>query len=196
MFMTLPRLPVGRSREKSQAFRQMNTFIITGIRTACTLARKLGQMRVCEIIECWSYEESPPDAGKATLLPGNEDRQLVVLSQQEEKTSATYNRPPGPDKHSVVVKIAADTEDELKAKLALLDVIIKQELKDTPVTEIPVEKVALVEEDLPAVGSEPLGGITWIGTMGPTSRWAEALEKIYPLHDKYRLRRSSVMPPF
>ena len=57
-------------------------------------------------------------------------------------------------------------------------------------------KIGLTEDDLPVTGSAPLGGLTWIGTMGPTSRWAEALEEIYPLYDKYRLRRAAMVTPF
>jgi FAD/FMN-containing dehydrogenase len=177
-------------------FKQTKTFIITGIRPACTLAHKLGQTRICEIIECWSFERTLPDADTITSFQKEEERQLRVYTPGEERTAGTYDRPPGPDVLGVVIKVAADSEDELKAKLALLDVYINEDLKDTQITELPGSLGPPEEEDLPAAGGGPLGGLTWIGTMGPTSRWAEAMEKIYPLYDKYRLRRSAIMVPF
>jgi FAD/FMN-containing dehydrogenase len=177
-------------------FKQVKTIIITGIRPACTLARKLGQTRICEIIECWSFERAQLDADTTASFQSEAERQLRVYSPGEEMAVATYDRPPGPDMQAVVIKVAADSEDELKAKLALLDVVIKEELKDTQFTEVSDESFVPEEEDLPATGSAPLGGLTWIGTMGPTSQWAEALEKIYPVYDKYRLRRAAIMVPF
>jgi len=177
-------------------FKQTRTLIITGIRPVCTLARKLGQTRICEIIECWSFERALPDAPAAAVSKSEDERQLRVYEPSEPARSATVDRPPGPDKMGLVIKVAADSEDELKAKLALLEVQIKQELKDLPYDELPESLGPPEEEDLPAIGGVPLGGLTWVGTMGPTSRWAEALEKIYPIYDKYRLRRAAIMVPF
>jgi len=183
-------------------FKQTQTIIITGIRPACTLARKLGQTRICEIVECWSFERTEANADKLDektieAFHKEEERQLRVYSPEEEQARATYDRPPGPDKMGVVIKVAADSEDEFKAKLALLDVYIKKELKDTEYNILPIGSMGPPEEeDLPATGNAPFGGLTWVGTMGPASRWAEAVEKIYPVYDKYRLRRSAIMVPF
>jgi FAD/FMN-containing dehydrogenase len=177
-------------------FKQTRTIIITGIRPACTLARKLGQTRICEIVECWSFERAQPDEDTVKAFQSEEERQLRVYTPNEERNRATCDRPPGPDKLGLVLKVAADSEDELKAKLALLGAVIKAELKDMPYDELPKSLGPAEEEDLPAAGGIPLGGLTWVGTMGPTSRWAEALEKIYPVYDKYRLRRAAVMVPF
>jgi FAD/FMN-containing dehydrogenase len=177
-------------------FKQTRTIIITGIRPACTLARKLGQTRICEIVELWSFERDQPDEDAAKSFRNEEERQLRVYTPAQAGERATCDRPPGPDKLGLVIKVAADSEDELKAKLALLEVVIKAELKDMPFEELPKSLGPADEEDLPATGGTPLGGLTWVGTMGPTSRWAEALEKIYPIYDKYRLRRAAIMVPF
>jgi FAD/FMN-containing dehydrogenase len=183
-------------------FKQTQTIIITGIRPACTLARILGQTRICEIIECWSFERAEANADKLNektieAFHKEEERQLRVYSPEEEQARATYDRPLGPDKMGVVIKVAADSEDEFKAKMDLLDVYIKKELKDTEYNILPIGSMGPPEEeDLPATGNAPFGGLTWVGTMGPTSRWAEAVEKIYPVYDKYRLRRSAIMVPF
>jgi FAD/FMN-containing dehydrogenase len=177
-------------------FKQTRTLIITGIRPACTLARKLGRTRICEIVECWSFERAQPAQDTAQAFRSEEERQLRVYTPGEERKAATCDRPPGPDKLGLVIKVAADSEDELKAKLSLLEVVIKAELKDMPFEELPKSLGPAEEEDLPATGGAPLGGLTWVGTMGPTSRWAETLEKIYPIYDKYRLRRAAVMVPF
>jgi FAD/FMN-containing dehydrogenase len=177
-------------------FKQTRTLIITGIRPTCTLARKLGQTRICEIIECWSFERVLPKDDIVTAFQAEEERQLRVYESDQGRNTATYDRPPGPDKLGLVIKVAADSEDELKAKLTLLDVYIKAELKGLPFEELPESLGPAEEEDLPATGGVPLGGLTWVGTMGPTSRWADALEKIYPIYDKYRLKRAAVMVPF
>jgi FAD/FMN-containing dehydrogenase len=177
-------------------FKKTRTLIITGIRPICTLARKLGQTRICEIVECWSFERTGPETDASSGFRIEEERQLKVYSPGEEKMRATCDRPPGPDKLGLVLKVAADSEDELKAKLSLLDVYLKAELKNETFEELPESLGPAEEEDLPATGGTPLGGLTWVGTMGPTSRWAEALEKIYPIYDKYRLKRAAVMVPF
>jgi FAD/FMN-containing dehydrogenase len=183
-------------------FKLTQTVIITGIRPSCTLARKLGQTRICEIVECWSFERAEANAEKLDektieAFHQEEERQLRVYSPEEERARATYDRPPGPDKMGVVIKVAADSEDELKAKLDLLDVYIKKELKDTEYNILPIGSMGPPEEeDLPATGNAPFGGLTWVGTMGPTSRWGETLEEIYTVYDKYRLRRAAVMVPF
>ena len=176
-------------------FKEIRAVLISGIRPACTLAHRLSQTRVCEIIECWSHEDVPMSADIGKSKRDNKIQQGAI-SMREERTTATYDRPPGPDMLAVVSTLAADTEDEMKAKLALLDAIIKQELKDTEFSELPEDQVGLTEDDLPVVGSSPLGGLTWVGTMGPTSRWADALEKMYPIYDKYRLRRAAILAPF
>ena len=177
-------------------FKQTRVIIITGIRTACSLAHKLGQTRICEIVEGWSYERAKRDDNTIKSFQSEEERQLRVFNPDEENNSATYDRPPGPDKLGLVLKVAADSEDEFKAKQALLDVYIKTELKDMPFEELPKSLGPPEEEDLPATGQTPMGGLTWVGTMGPTSRWGEALEKINPIYDKYRLRRSAIVVPF
>jgi FAD/FMN-containing dehydrogenase len=177
-------------------FRQVRTLIITGIRPACELARKLGQTRICEIVELWSFEQDQPDEDMVESFQKEEERMLRVYTPAQAHERATCDRPPGPDKFGLVIKVAADSEDELKAKQALLEVVIKAELKDMPYEELPKSLGPADEEDLPATGGTPLGGLTWVGTMGPTSRWVEAFEKIYPIYDKYRLRRSAIVVPF
>ncbi|MBN1189149.1 MAG: FAD-binding oxidoreductase [Dehalococcoidales bacterium] len=177
-------------------YKKIRTLIINGIRPVCTLARKLGQTRICEIVECWSFERTSPEGEASSGFKIEEERQLKVFTPDDETMRATCDRPPGPDKLGLVIKVAADSEDELKAKLALLDVYLKEELKDKPFEELTSSLGPAEEEDLPATGGTPLGGLTWVGTMGPTSRWGEALEKVYQIYDKYRLKRAAVMVPF
>ncbi|HJX13305.1 MAG TPA: FAD-binding oxidoreductase [Dehalococcoidales bacterium] len=176
-------------------FKHIRAVLVEGIRPACNLARRLAQTRVAEIIEVWTFEDAPgADKDKGSRV--NEGKQQGAISMRGERTNATYDRPPGPDTISVVVTLAADSEEEMKAKQSLLDVIIRRELKGAKFRELPREMVGLIEEDLPVTGSAPLGGLTWVGSMGPTSRWAEALEKIYPIYDRYRLRRAAILAPF
>jgi glycolate oxidase len=175
-------------------FKHIRAVFINGVRPACELARKLGQTRICEIIECWTFEDVPIDVDKAKEV--NKGKQQGSISMRGERVAATYDRPPGPSTLSVVSTLAADSQEEMDAKISLLDVVIKRELEGVEWKELPREMIGLTDEDLPVTGSAPLGGLTWVGSMGPTSRWADALEKINTIYDKHRLRRGGIMVPF
>jgi FAD/FMN-containing dehydrogenase len=187
--------------------KRIKLFIIDGIRPTCRLVRKLGQTMVCEIVSARPFEEAQLSADKTMELQRTADGRLSIATE-DKRTSGTYDRPPGPDMHEVIIEVAADTEDELKCRLELLDVIVKEEMKDTqfkelrgelaPVAESPLLATGrdVTESQLPARGRATAGGLTWIGTMGPTSCWSEGLEKLYAVCDKYRLRRDIPITPF
>jgi FAD/FMN-containing dehydrogenase len=163
---------------------QQKFLITTGIRPTCTFIQKLGQTRACDEVWAMPYDMTQADPDVPIRM---------VLS--EERTSGTYDRSPGPDMFTIMLVIEADTEDELKARAALLDVIKKEELKDTQFTEMPPQPFDL--SIIPDRGiAARLGGLTWVGTMGPTSQWPEALEKIFPVFDKHRLLRIVSIGPF
>jgi FAD/FMN-containing dehydrogenase len=165
-------------------FTQMKLLITTGIRPTCTFIRKLGRTRACDQI--WGL---PFDMSQRSVEEG------IWFWPSDEITSGTYDRPPGPDMFVVMLVIEADTEDELKARAALLDTIMNEELKDTQFTEAFVGPFD--QSNIPDTGiGARLGGLTWVGTMGPTSQWIAALEKVLPLFDKYRFMRFGGIGPF
>jgi len=162
-------------------FSQTRLLFTTGIRPTCTLLRRVSQTQICEQAVAFASElegEWPPDPARWAASETGGGGQ----------TAATFDRPPGPDTFSVLLRVEVDSEDELKAKNALLDVFIKEELKGTEFIELPAQWTDMAQ--FPTRGtSEHLGGLTWIGTMGPVSQWIKAMEKVLPLFDKYRLRR-------
>ena len=163
---------------------QQKLLITTGIRPTCRFIRKLGQTRACE--EIWAV---PYDMTQA-----NPDVPIRMFLS-DERTSGTYDRPAGPEMFAIMLVIEADTEAEMKARAALLEEIMNETLKDALLTEMPAEPFDL--SNFPSKGmAARLGGLTWIGTMGPTSQWPEALEKIFPVFDKYRLLRIVSIGPF
>jgi FAD/FMN-containing dehydrogenase len=173
---------------------QLKIIITTGIRPTYTFLRKLGQKRICESTMALPFDVAQA-SGDAALFLERASKEHPAPLMREERISATYDRPPGPDMFGVTITVEADTEDELKAKLALLDVIINEELKGTQFTEMPAQQTDF--EDLPMRGgAERLGRLTWIGTMGPTSQWIAAQEKLLPLFDEYRLMRLVSSSPF
>jgi glycolate oxidase len=163
---------------------QQKFLITTGTRPTIQFIRKLGRTRACE--EVWAV---PYDMTQA-----NPDVPIrMVLS--EERTSGTYDRPPGPEMFAMMMAIEADTEAEMKARADLVEVMIREELKDALSTEMPWVPFDL--STMPGKGmAARLGGLTWIGAMGPTSRWSEAMERIFPVFDKYRLLRIVSIGPF
>jgi hypothetical protein len=173
---------------------QLKLIITTGIRPTYTFLRKLGQKRICEGAMALPFDVAQA-SGNATGFLERASTNHPAPLMREERIAATYDRPPGPDMFGITITMEADSEDEMKAKEALLDVIIKEELKDTQFTEMPAQRTELT--DFPTRGTgERLGRLTWIGTMGPTSQWIPAQEKLLPLFDKYRLMRLVSSSPF
>lgn len=149
---------------------ERKVLITTGVRPTFPFMRKIGQMRVCDGVSAFPFDP------------------LAMRMRGEERTAGTYDRPSGPDMFAITLMTDADTEDELKARAALRDVIIREEFKGTEYTEMPAEQVEV--RDFPIRGTiETLGGVTWVGTLGPTSQWAKAMENVLPVFDKYRLMR-------
>jgi len=178
-----------------QPLHQNKLLTITGIRPTCTFLRKLGQTGVCEFLGL-PFDIAQASENKTTWLERNKNKDVFVsVLQKEERASATYDRPPGPDMFMATLSLHADTEDELKVKKALIDVVIKEELKDTQFSERPWEWTDLSYLPIKS-GTQRIGGLTWIGTMGPISQWAKAVEKLLPVFDKYRLIREVALTGF
>jgi len=107
-------------------------------------------------------------------------------------------RLPGEPLFTGLIVISAYSEAELKAKAAARDEIIQEESKDTQITTMPGPEMVLVGDNIQHLirGTiEYKGAVTWMGTFGPTSRWAEATEKVFELFDKYRFPRYGAWSP-
>jgi glycolate oxidase len=155
---------------------ERKTLITSGIGPTMNFMRRIGKMRILDLVAAFPFEPS--------------------LVMAEPRTAGTFDRPPGEDMFTVTTLIMADTEDELKAKAAVRDVVIKEEFEEGKVTVVPPEMVPVEMGEIPIRGTiERLGGVTWMGTFGPTSKWAEATEKAFQLFDKYRLLRIIAYTP-
>jgi FAD/FMN-containing dehydrogenase len=105
---------------------------------------------------------------------------------------------PAPEKKSgepeltVSVEISGNTEEELNAKNHVIEKIVKEDLKDIKVNfpvAMPSGRAGFPMQALPVLSGG--GGLTWVGSYGPLSRWAETCEKGCLLQDKYDICRSS-----
>ncbi len=120
------------------------------------------------------------------------------LMVHQSRTTGPLERTPGQPVFVVAVTISAYSEDELKAKAAARDEIIQEEFKDTQVTAMPAPEIGMTGDNIRYLirGSiEYMGGVTWMGTFGPTSKWAEATEKVFELFDKYGFPRYGAWSP-
>lgn len=172
-----PRLPLRRAKQ----------IIITGIHPTCSFLRRMGRTRICERCDAFPLDLAYISPDKDGFLVKNIDKHPVV-TLVEARTSGTFDRPPGPDEFAVTINVGAETEDELKAKMALADVIIKDELKDVEHFVHPTMSVDY--SGIPPRGlTDYMGGLTWIGSMGPTSQWEKGVARILPIFDKYRFLR-------
>jgi len=109
------------------------------------------------------------------------------------RNTGPFQRLPGEPEFVVMTALSANSENELKAKLALRDEVIKEEFRDSKVEVTPWEQT-----DYPLRGHIEVpgpGGLTWVGTYGPPSRWEEAMAKAYKIMDKYGFPRIVFIRP-
>ena len=169
-------------------FKQITQVIITGIKPTCRLLRRLGRMRISDRCDAFPLDMAQASADKDTFLENNMGKH-PVLSLLDFRTSGTYDRPAGPDEFGLSYGVYAESEDELKAKAALADVVVRDELKDVEHFIHPPMSIALYADIPPRGLTDRMGGLTWIGSFGPTSQWEKGVERILPIFDKYRFLR-------
>jgi len=147
-------------------------------------------------------------------------REISRLSMEHKKGSLYPALILGPDEPEfrVSMDISANTENELKAKVKVVEEMIKGELKGVKLFvshASPTAREADYQRDPmqqnswdgkkvhPQVGDRqafiPMqavfvlssgGGLYWVGTYGPMSNWLEAAKEGCALEDKYNITRS------
>ncbi len=100
-------------------------------------------------------------------------------------------RAPGEPEFIVTADLSGNTEGELKAKAQVIEEVVKSELKGAklagPMTQpsrradYPMQVLALLSSG---------GGLTWVGTYGPMSKWLETARRGCELQDKHGFTRS------
>jgi len=87
--------------------------------------------------------------------------------------------------------ISGNTENELNAKVEVIKEVVN-ELKDINLMGIQIfsGRAAVLPMQMLGVLSSG-GGLTWVGTYGPMSKWLETLKRGCEIQDKYGVTRSS-----
>jgi FAD/FMN-containing dehydrogenase len=120
--------------------------------------------------------------------------QMAKVAKAEHKKVSLYpaqTRKPGEPEMVVTVEISGNTENELNAKVAVIEEVVKEQLKDFeligPQTS-PSKTPSYPEQAFGVLSSG--GGLAWVGCYGPMSKWLETAKKGCVLQDKYDLSRS------
>jgi FAD/FMN-containing dehydrogenase len=121
-------------------------------------------------------------------------QKIERLAAEHQKISVYPANPTTPDEpeFGVNTAISGNTEKELAAKTEILEEVAREAVKGTRLMGI--QKFAGRTAPLPMQMLGVLssgGGLTWVGTYGPMSRWLETLKKGCELQDKYGITRSS-----
>ena len=101
-------------------------------------------------------------------------------------------RSPGEPEFTVSVEVTGNTENELKAKVEAIEEVVRDEIKDKKIMgpyDVPSSTSAFPLQALGVLSGG--GGLNWVGTYGPMSKWLEAVTKGCELQDKYGITRSA-----
>jgi FAD/FMN-containing dehydrogenase len=120
--------------------------------------------------------------------------QMSKLAKAEHEKVSLYpaeTTKPGEPEMVITVEISGNSENELNAKVEVIEEVVKEELKDIklmgPQTS-PSRADYFPEQALGILSSG--GGLTWVGCYGPMSNWLETAKKGCALQDKHNLSRS------
>jgi FAD/FMN-containing dehydrogenase len=103
---------------------------------------------------------------------------------------AKAKRPEDPEM-VVTMEISGNTENELNAKLEVIEKVVKEELKAIKLIGPQTStngRALFPKQAVGVVGGG--GGLNWVGCYGPMSNWLETAKKGCALQDKYDLARS------
>ena len=122
---------------------------------------------------------------------------LGKVSQRamEHEKASLYPAPvasPGEPEFTVSAEISANTQNELRAKIEVIEEVTRNELKNAKIkgpSTSPSSRAGFPMQALPVLSSG--GGLTWVGCYGPMSRWLETVERGCILQDKYNISRSA-----
>jgi glycolate oxidase len=132
-----------------------------------------------------------PDDMIGTSFPLSKVSRLA----SEHKKASVYPAPPslpGEPEFTVSVEISGNTKEELDAKLKVINEVVKSELKHIKMNvppPSPSTRAGFPMQALPVLSGG--GGLTWVGTYGPMSKWLETVKRGCALQDKYDITRSA-----
>jgi len=142
-----------------------------------------------ELLRVLSRTRVPDDVIGTSFALGR----VSQMAMEHKKASIYPAQPKGPDEpeFTVSVEISGNTKDELDAKAKVIEEVVKGELKGIkPIgpRPSPGAYAGFPMQALPVLSGG--GGLTWVGTYGPMSRWLETAKKGCELQDKYNITRS------
>jgi len=153
-------------------------FLLMDLDGAYQLLRAISRTRVPDDLIGLSYA-----FGKATMA-----------SVEHKKVSIYPAQTISPEEPEFVVtaEVSGNTENELKAKVDVIEEVAKEELKGIRLkgprtssssggAELPMQALGILSSG---------GGLTWVGTYGPISNWLETAKKGCALQDKHGYTRS------
>jgi glycolate oxidase len=118
----------------------------------------------------------------------------IVKMAAEHRKVASYpaqTTRPGDPEFIVSAEISGNTENELKAKIEVIEEVVKSTLKNGQFEgpqQWPSTTAYFPMQVLDVLSSG--GGLTWVGTYGPMSNWLETVKKGCALQDKHGFTRS------
>jgi glycolate oxidase len=142
-----------------------------------------------ELIRAVSRTRVPDDIIGTSFALGK-----VSMMAMEHKKASVYPAPerlPGEPEFTISAEISGNSEEELNAKVKVVEAVIKEELKDIKVNvprATPSGRAGFPMQTLPVLSGG--GGLTWVGTYGPMSKWLETAKRGCALQDKYNITRS------
>jgi FAD/FMN-containing dehydrogenase len=118
---------------------------------------------------------------------------IVKVASEHMKVAAypAQATSPGDPEFIVSMEISGNTENELKAKIEVIEEVINSALQNDkfegPLTS-PSTTAYFPMQVLDVLSSG--GGLTWVGTYGPMSNWLETVKQGCALQDKHGFTRS------
>jgi len=118
----------------------------------------------------------------------------VGVAAYEHKKMSLYpatRRLPDEPEFVITAEITGNTENELNAKVEAVGEVVKYKCKGYKFTgpdTMPSTTAAFPMQALGVLSSG--GGLMWVGTYGPMSRWLETVKRGCELQDKYDITRT------
>jgi glycolate oxidase len=118
----------------------------------------------------------------------------VGVAAYEHKKMSLYpatRRLPDEPEFVITAEITGNTENELKAKVKAVGEVVRDKCKGYKFTgpdTMPSTTAAFPMQALGVLSSG--GGLMWVGTYGPMSRWLETVKRGCELQDKYDITRT------
>ncbi len=119
---------------------------------------------------------------------------VSMKAMQHEKASIypAAPRQEGDPEFTISTEISGNSQEELDAKVKVIEAVVREELRDIKINvprTMPSGRAGFPMQALPVLSGG--GGLTWVGTYGPMSKWLETVKRGCALQDKYNITRSA-----